>query len=246
MGGPGKTRAVVYHLLHVIVILIGCLLAALNWSTDPRIAAFFFAVGTSLIATGAAGIVLSLYVSREPFRLELVNEADIAGLLRLLPYRSTKIKDEYDKRIHRAKQIDILGIGLSAFREDYREEISHIAKRAKVRVLLLDPEAPGDSFSFAAQKDTEERNPPGQSASDIQAFINEFAQLRKKGKFEIRLYGSMPGINIFRADDEAFWGPYVVGSASRNLPSMIVRRGGYLFTMLTEHFEQVWQQAREP
>jgi hypothetical protein len=57
---------------------------------------------------------------------------------------------------------------------------------------------------------------------------------------EIRLYRALPLINIFRIDDDLFWGPYLLEDQSRNYPTLLVRSPGWLFQRLEQHFEMLW------
>ena len=59
-------------------------------------------------------------------------------------------------------------------------------------------------------------------------------------RFQVRLYKCLPSVNIFRIDDELFWGPYLIREQSRNTPTFIVRKGGILFDTLAKHFNTIW------
>src|SRR5207249_4989496 len=92
--------------------------------------------------------------------------------------------------------------------------------RTQVRVLLLDPEYPRRDQSYAQQRDKEERNQHGAIARDAREFIRQTANLAAgNNRFRIRLYRCLPSVNVFRIDDTLFWGPYLMGAQSRNMPT---------------------------
>jgi hypothetical protein len=62
----------------------------------------------------------------------------------------------------------------------------------------------------------------------------------------VRLYRSIPALNICRVDEELFWGPYLVGGPSRNNPTIIVKKGGIMFDRLMNHFNMVWEKWSKP
>jgi hypothetical protein len=159
--------------------------------------------------------------------------------------RAARIRPEYDSRLREAhERIDILGFGLRALREDYSPVAFQTWRsRAHVRILILDPTFPTAAHSYAAQRDLEEHNPDGTIGADSKAFVQSaLIVLNQAGPhpFEVRLYRCLPSVNIFRVDDELFWGPYLVEQQSRNLPTFLVRSGGIVFSELVRHFEAIW------
>jgi hypothetical protein len=155
--------------------------------------------------------------------------------------RSVLIKEEYTNRLSAARDIDVIGFGLSAFREDYASRFLDLAQTKNIRILLLDPAYPSES-TYADQRDHEEKNTPGDIAKDINQFIKQTAEVRQKfpKSFRVRLMTCLPSINLFRFDSEMLWGPYLVGEQSRNMPTFLVARGGYIFNRLDEHFNSIW------
>src|SRR5207302_5355806 len=126
------------------------------------------------------------------------------GFVNAFEARAARIKEQYDKYLESAhEQIDLIGFGLRALREDYLREFQDWKQRANVRILLLDPEFPSAQFSYARQRDNEEGNSQGSTESDVQKFIKETSHLTGAGgehTFEVRLYRCLPAINIFRID----------------------------------------------
>jgi hypothetical protein len=228
-----------YLACHIVVLLIGYILCQQNPTS------IWFAVGSSLIAGGIAGLVIFVYVwmaEQVSTKLDILNEF---GFTAAFDARSVRIKQEYVQRLEKAgEEIDIIGFGLSSFREDFLDDFSKWKQRANVRILLLDPDFPGEGLSYANQRDTEEKNPPGKITNDVKKFVEAVGNLIGQDgdrAFGIRLYRCLPTLNIFRIDNELFWGPYLVGEQSRNSPTFVVRRGGILFDRFTKQFDCIWK-----
>jgi hypothetical protein len=225
--------------VHACIFLAGFSLTQLE-------GALIQGIGASLIATGLAGWIAFIYVmlsDRTAQRLEILTEF---GFIDAFPARAVRIKEQYDLRLRNAHQhIDILGFGLNALREDYARQFPDWARRTRVRILLIDPEFPTKSFTYAQQRDREENNPPGSMQTDVRSFIRAAHELleRRDVQFAVRLYRTLPSVNILRVDDELFWGPYLVREQSRNSPTFLVRRGGILFDRLLGHFESIWNDG---
>jgi hypothetical protein len=237
--GHASTPTIIYYLAHALLIAVGVILARMRGTVWP-------AIGTSLVATGAAGAVIYLYVSRTEDirgRLELLAKF---GLVNAYERRAAQIRDEYDTRLASARrQVDILGFGLSDFRRDYLAQLPAMAARARVRVLLADPVSANHHESYCNERDREEGQTEGTIALEVNEFVNSYERLRNKpskSRLEIRFYDSLPLVNIFRIDDEIFWGPYFAGRASGNTTTLLVRRGGIMFDQLSGHFDEVWDR----
>lgn len=201
------------------------------------------AVGSSLVAAGLAGWVLFLWVVLSDERSARSDLVFQLGLVSAFSERASMIKGEYDERFaHANTSIDVLGFGLSHFREDYGDDFKKWGSNACVRILLIDPTMPSKRSSYANQRDVEEGNSQGTIAGDVQKFLDETSHLwaDPESGFSVRLYRALPSVNICRIDDELFWGPYLVKKPSRNSPTLVVKRGGTLFDSLSTHFEELW------
>jgi hypothetical protein len=211
------------------------------------------ATGTSLIAIGVAGGVLGVYAlfsERLSRRLEALTEF---GFVEAFSARSARIRETYDERLQKARShIDLLGFGQNAFRQDYADQFAQwVARGVKIRILLLDPEFPTAEGALADQRDREEGNPDGSIRRDVEAFLTAVGSIAThgNGSLDVRLYRCLPTVNVFRIDDELFWGPYLMREQSRNSPTFLVKRGGHLYDRLLGHFESIWDSdtlSREP
>jgi hypothetical protein len=203
------------------------------------------AIGGGLIAGGIAGVTLFLYVQTTETLKSRIEAFTKAGLLKIFSGRSVLIRDEYHTRLAQARQIDLIGFGLSAFREDYINDFVAWSHRADVRILLIDPDFPTRKDSLADQRDKEENNPVGQIRSDVEAFEKAVSNLSglKRPRFKVHRMRCIPAINMFRIDDDVFWGPYLMQQQSRNTPTLLATRGGFMFDILQKHFDACWAQS---
>jgi hypothetical protein len=230
----------IYLLLHLVVFMAGVLTVRVHGAVASGI-------GASLIAAAVAGWVLFVWVmvnQEQARRLEILATL---GLVDAFTARSTRIKEQYDQRLRGARQsIDIMGFGLRQLREDYISDFTSWASRAHVRILLIDPDAPTTALSHANQRDLEEGNAQGSIATDVREFLQQTATARAThpSRFQVRLYTALPSVNIFRVDDELFWGPYLTSTQSRNTPTFLVKRGGGLYDRLVAHFEELWNNPK--
>ena len=233
-----------YILCHLLVLISGFAICMTPWATpDTTFGAVVLAIGGSMVAAGIAGNVLYLHVKwsqQEEGRLEEIRRA---GIEFVFEKRSVAMRSEYDSRLERASNsIDILGFGLQHLREDHLEHFSDWADRAKVRILVIDPESPSRNSPYANQRDLEEGSEEGQIAQDVRAMISSCHDLlvENASRFELRLYTCLPSINIFRIDDEVFWGPYFVGGVSRNMPTFLLDGRGFIGVAIMAHFDRIW------
>lgn len=232
---------------HLVLVFVGMLLVTTEGQRFLG-ATLAQSLGSGLLATGIAGLALYLYVrqyEQMQHRLEVITRAGISSVF---PHRSVRIKEHYDRRLRSAKQIDLIGLGLSSFREDYAPEFAHWSHRAKVRVLVLDPDFPTKADSLADYRDLEEGGTKGEIRSAVEAFekaVNNDPAINRT-YFEVRRMRSVPVMNLLRIDDEIFWGPYLMTERSRNTPTLLVHRGGFMFNRLERHFEATWDAAAPP
>lgn len=165
-------------------------------------------IGGSLIAGGIAGVTLFLYVLTTESLKSRLEAFTKAGLLQIFSGRSILIREQYDSRLAKAHHIDLVGFGLAAFREDHVEHFVGWSHRADVRILLLDPDFPSRQHSLADQRDKEENNSDGRIRRDVEAFERAVSSLSglNRERFQLRRMRCIPAINLFRIDDDVFWG----------------------------------------
>lgn len=226
-------------------------------NTSSTRQALLIAVGTGMMATGICGLFTFGWViysdNEEEKRKQINAAANFMGLVNAFEKRSIAISDEYLVRVRKARyKIDIMGFGLSALLNDFGNYFEEWAKHAEVRILLIDPDFPDSAHSIASLRDKEERNSDGEIKKDVCNFLKQTQHLwnDKNINFNIKLATVLPSINMFRIDNEIFWGPYFVNSSknieklqSRNLPTFIVDSSGYLFGVLNSHFDAIWTDA---
>lgn len=235
-------KYIVYLLVHLVLILGGMLVVllplSLSWQSP---------LGMSLVASGISGYVVFVYVVISRRVSDQLDVLQRFGFVHAFPSRATRIKHEYEQRLVKAKSnIDVLAFGLSALLEDLGEDFETWKTRAKVRILIIDPEYPvgptnGPVSSLADLRDRDEGRDPGTIRSHVQKFVRQTSDL-VDDNFQVRLYKCLPTINIFRVDGEIFWGPYLVQEQGRNTPTFLVRHG-IMFKALLRHFEKIWKSS---
>ena len=225
---------------HFFILCVGVFLTIVAAQFSYR--DIFLGIGGSLIATGIAGESLFLYIAFSQDTKERLDLIALSGLQKIFATRSVSIREEYHSRLRGAKEVDILGFGLSSFREDYGNKFHELASHTSFRILLLDPDFPSSENSLASIRDREEGNNQGDIKRDVEAFENIVRKSKNldNAKFQVRRLCALPSINVFRVDDEIFWGPYLMGSQSRNMPTLLVKKGGFLYEGIKGHFEQLW------
>jgi hypothetical protein len=226
---------------HIVMCAAGIFLTVIAGQSSHK--ETLLGVGGSLIAAGIAGEILFLYVASSQQTIDKLDLISLAGLQRIFATRSVSIRDEYHSRLRNAKEVDILGFGLASFREDYGSKFAELSLKTSFRVLLLDPDFPSSGHSIASIRDREEGNNDGDIKRDVEAFESTVRRAHGlvKDKFQVRRLIALPSINIFRVDDEIFWGPYLIADQSRNMPTLLVRRGGFLYDHIRAHFENLWK-----
>ncbi len=230
---------IIYVLVHFVLFISGLYVFQTFKSALGQ------GVGASLVAAGVTGWVVFVYVLTGQSTRERLRVVQRLGVLAGFTHRGPAIREEYRTRIITARrQIDVLGFGLSSLREDFQKEFADWKQRAKVRILLLDPNYPTQHDSYANQRDREEQSPEQSISNEVNHFIARTRDLIDD-RFQVRLYQCLPSVNIFRVDDELFWGPYLMGRASRNSPTLVVRSGGELFQIFVDHFDTIWEQHAE-
>ena len=241
-----RQRHGLYLASHLILVLVGLVLVLLGGG-QLTMQHLWVPVGASLVAMGIAGAVLFLRVWMDQEQVERIRDMQEFGVKRIFAVRSVKIEQEYDTRVTRASaHIDIMGFGLKALREDYGRKFSEWAERATVRILVLDPEFPSTEQTIANLRDAEEGNSKGDIARDVKQLVEHCRSLMADTTldFEVRLYRCLPSVNLFRIDDDIFWGPYLVGDVSRNMPTFLIESHGRLGRKLVGHFESIWNDSK--
>jgi hypothetical protein len=225
---------------HIVMLAVGIFLTVIAAQSAHK--EILLGTGGSLIASGIAGEILFLYIAASQQTKDRLDLLAVAGLQRIFATRSVSIREEYHSRLKGAKEVDILGFGLSSFREDYGRRFSELSLNTSFRILLLDPDFPSSDFSVASIRDREEGNNQGDIRRAVEAFENTVRETKglNKTNFQVRRLLALPSINVFRVDDEIFWGPYLIANQSRNMPTLLVRRGGFLYDQIRGHFEQLW------
>jgi hypothetical protein len=235
----------VWVLSHLVMILVGSLALSAKGFQAAVGTGVAEGIGGGLVATGVAGISLFLYIASSDALRARTEMFSRAGLLAVFTGRSVRIREQYQERLSRAQEIDLIGYGLSSFKQDFLDDFVMWSHRGRVRILLPDPDFPSPDLSLVDQRDREENHSVGRTRSDIEAFEKAVFELKglKKSNFQVHRVRCIPSINVLRIDDDIFWGPYLMHQQSRNTPTLLVTRGGYLFSALEDHFDALWKHS---
>jgi len=165
--------------------------------------------------------------------------------IQLFKSRSVTIRSHYEDRLSRmTDRLDILAWGLASFREDYGpEELEEwISRGIRVRILLVNPNS-HTGVTLCELQDRLEHRVIGSTAEDSTLFLD--SRRSYNGIIEVRVSDFHPGVNIFRIDGDMFFGPYLAGTVSRNMPTWLVSDQHWLFDKLSDHFDWMWERASD-
>lgn len=239
-----NATTVLWAAIHVVLILFGLLIINMDWFSDNFTEELSMSVGASVMATGIVGVFLFLYMALSESTRRQLQAINDAGIEAIYNYRSVRIKKEYDIRLAKAKKIDVVGYGLGSFFEDYAQDFPKWSTSAKVRIVAIDPSSPDPTNSYADLRDLEEGRAVGKTRADVERLIKTVTDNHhiKKENFEVRVMSAIPSLNVMIIDDEIFWGPYLLAMQSRNTFTCVVKKGGFLYDSLSDHFETLWNK----
>ena len=244
-----------YITANFVIVIIAVLLLAFGGDGET-----LSDIAASLLAAGLTGLVFLVYQTllyQDDLRSKQLHEVGLEAVF----LDRTQAKQEYRRRLTEAtKAIDILGFGLRNFREDFVKVDDWWSGLPEVRILLLNPAFPGNGHSYADQRDEEEEHEgDGRITRDVEDFVRYLRrqlgensrieklplgqwQDEKRGStLQVKLAECMPAITVFRIDYVAYWGPYMIESASRHSPTFKVRSDRPLFDEIERHFDAIWK-----
>ena len=210
------------------------------------------AVGESLLAAAVVGLVFLLYTwldLSDRATEEQLEEGRITGVYE---NRTPEESADFGEAIRQARHnVDLLGFGLRSFRQTSIVGGDPWPEKARVRILLIDPDYPNREYSYADQRDVEETTSFEQNRIDVEEFVKtcrthlesegDLAQAEGRSpRLDIRLFRCLPSITVLRVDHVLYWGPYLMGRANVNCPLVRAEAGGFLFEQLVGHFEEIW------
>jgi hypothetical protein len=167
----------------------------------------------------------------------------------------------YDQAIDGLREeLDIFSLKLGRFRQRHSSSLITLSARIKIQLALLDPNfpLPQASCSIASIRDREERAQSGSIMRDVAAWCDVYEDYLKKVEtgelcvqkgcgLNIHLYNALPTINLFRADESLFVGPYLLDVEDRHTPTFLIKGdkgdrslGRHLFRAYQSHFAAVW------
>jgi hypothetical protein len=248
-----RHKTLTYGLSNALVVAMG-----VGMQLEGNAGGWVRAVGQSLIGAGIVGLIFLLYTwldLADRVAKATLGEAGVTGAFANRDEDGTR---KYGDLVKRARHnVDILGYGLPSFRQAQIVGGEPWPSDARVRILLVDPYFPDKDAPYADQRDIEEATVFQQTRVDVMEFVRTCAShqraatdaavdAQKESRFEMKLFGCLPSVTMFRVDHVLYWGPYLVGRTNQQCPLVRVEAGGFLYEQLLEHFERVWTERSRP
>lgn len=228
--GNLRTANLVCFLTGIIITLAGYFALSGGWQT------VVISIGASIVASALVIYIDSFYETK--FR----KIRDVMEKWRLVDIYKTRgaMNADCDEFQDKAKEaIDVIGFGLSSWRDSSSEKIKELLKNGvKIRILAPNPEG-----SFVVQRAVDEGKEPSSIKYDIERLIDWCEDLKACGDIEIRTYDWLPMDFYFRVDNALFIGPYLYGKGSQQTVSYQFQKDGLMFAYYNEYFERVWEKA---
>lgn len=190
---------------------------------------------------------------------------DASAGIHLFGGRSESYFKLYDEAISLTRDnIDIYSLKLNRFLDKWGDRLMVMSQKMRIRVALLDPHfpLPDDGLSIASLREQEEQILPGDIKRGIHKwhlFQQEYMTKISSGSLkieadkglEIKLYNSLPTLNIFKVDDVCFVGPYLLDVEDDNTPTFMLQKtalsgsfGSELYRVYEKHFNAVWSDKK--
>jgi hypothetical protein len=203
--------------------------------------------GTILVSIGCSLAASAIVAGVNNFYNESENVLKAWGVDKVYKTRAEKSKDSDPKLTKAHDHLDIVAFGLKSFRSGHRSEILQcLMNGVNIRIITMDPDS-----TNAQNRASEEGETIEQIAHSINDLIewckilNRDAKKKsaKAGQIRIMKYKCMTLDFYWRCDDELYFGPYLLGKDSQQTVTFRAIKGGKLFDMYTEYFEELWQNG---
>jgi hypothetical protein len=227
-------------LVGFILILIGGLIEFSNatmylFFTKTYFQTILVSIGCSIFASALISILL----------MRRLNELyDIQSRLSDWGVCDIGIRSEVNVRINEKLEkmnvgMDIISFGMKNFLAAKGQLLEEkVASGCNIRILTIDPNSP-----YVSQRETDERDAPGQIKKSINDLIDWAETINKKmlkGKIEVKIYRSLPLDTYQRIDDFVFTGPSMMGIPSQQTIIYGYSPNSKGCRLLTSYFESLW------
>jgi glycosyltransferase involved in cell wall biosynthesis len=162
----------------------------------------------------------------------------------------------YDYALENANEnIQITSIKLKKLRTKQKQMLLEKSQTVKIEILLLDPRfpIPDEPNSIAAIREKAESLKSGEIKDEVAEWLKVWKEYEKDYKrdaqsnagLEIKLFRSLPTVNMIRTDSKMFVGTFLLTKESNERqPTFIVENkpntmGEKLFTSYLEHFDNL-------
>lgn len=180
------------------------------------------------------------------------NEIGLKGI-----YSQRAITGEYVELLKGAKEkIYIMGVGLSGFKSDHREEdiLNKCLEGIDVKFLIADPKIiiniGNKKMSIPQWRDymTKGGDRMGHSSKlikmidEINIKIDESKSPNKK-RINYKFYNVIPTFALFIVDSTLYCSPYFAGSPTLKSFTLKFSANSRLYTQCEEHFNRIWSDS---
>ncbi len=225
-----RTANLVCFLTGALVTLAGYFMLSDGWQT------VVISIGASIVASALVIYIDSFY------EIEFGAIRDVMEKWKLKAIYKTRgaMNADCDEFQNKAKEaIDVIGFGLSSWRDSSSDKIRELLKSGvKIRILTPNPES-----SFVVQRAKDEGKEPSSIKYDIEQLLEWCKELKEYGDIEVRTYDWLPMDFYFRVDGMLFIGPYLYGKGSQQTVSYRFEKDGLMFADYVAYFEKCWEKA---
>lgn len=270
----GKRRPFFEELLHRAGIMVPSLVIAVGVILSFIHNGYCRSVGGNLVAAGTVALIVFLVyddisgqqkraeaerqsrileeVSESCERLERHNELeDVARRVGLDQCYEERPSKRIRKAVLGAKtQVDILEVSLDTMQG--MDAVEWLTCKARVRIILLDPEFP-EEMPLARLRDHEENELlEDKILSEVHATLQSLPSKWSSGSGDegdevsgsgVRLAQLMPTMSYFRIDGVAYFAPLVHKTLGNETMHMRFQEDGDFFNVLAANFEKLWKNT---
>lgn len=226
--------------LETLIAIIGTILLISGWIFEKQhiFSSAIISIGCSLIASAVVSFVNNFYNEKE-------NALKSWGVDKVYKARAEKSADSDPKLTTAKKHLDIVAFGLKSFRSGHKNEmIRCLQNGVDVRIITMSPES-----EFAKERAKEENETEDQIAHSVRDLVEWCKNVNreaketspKSGQIRIMAYKCMTLDFYWRCDNELYFGPYLLGKDSQQTVTFRAQKGGKLFEIYTEYFEELWK-----
>ena len=208
---------------------------------------FIKSIGTELIITGVAAVIVSLatWLFTKFKKSNLYHSMFKSGVLRVYPNQD-EAKNDILKHLKQAKVIKVFCIRGYSFVQPDREFYTvlrdiDLYSDASIQFCLADPE--GEAVMSRAHEIP--GKPEEVYISEVKQTINTVYKRSKASKnIELRLHNEDPIFRIYIIDDIIYLGFFQKGKVAKDSRIMKIDSSCPLYNALIKYYETIWEKSK--